>query len=287
MLANNFIEEKIPQGSSLYYSFRTTSGDKKQAIFTLFTWFKTLEDIIDIPEYQVAEKTFAWWADETCHLQSDASHPISQALAPILKQTQLPQSHLEKICTALQSNLTTVQYANQNELNLYTTSTLSSLNLFIATLLLSQAPTQQERGAIEQLSMAMQWMKIIRSLRDDCLRGHIYLPQDLLKQHQLSSTQLLSCQQTPDSLKQLITELKGVIYTQLTSLRSTPKKFRRALAPLITQALLDWKILNLTITSGCDIFEQRQSLSPVHKLLNTSASLWQIQLGILPLQRIV
>ena len=277
-MSDAILADKIPTNSSLHYSLRKVPLAKRQAVRALFTWFLTLEKLIDSSDLSIAEKSFTWWQQEL-ELGWQAKHPLNQQLAQLIAQYQLPQSTFVAILTALQDNLTVVSYADESAHRRYATSTLARLNHLVAQVLLDLPPSPQEATVLQHISYAMHWMRCVAHLHHDGQRGHVYLPSNRLADYGILPQHLLNPSLTPEGLKLYLRASLHPLKAQLMQINTLPIFSRRALNPLFVLALLNWQTHQATAKDDFRVLERKTTPSPLSKLMQSTWDSWRIILG--------
>jgi len=197
MTPDQYCQQKTAKsGSSFYYSFLFLTPEKRQAITALYTFCREADDIVDdCTDPAIAESKLDWWREEINRLYSNKpDHPVSLALSDALKSFNLHKEYFDEIIDGMQMDLHIAQYQNFNDLLLYCHRAAGVVGL-----LATEIFGYQHRDTLkfaENLGIAFQLTNIIRDVKEDALRGRIYLPMDELSQFNV----------TPDDLQQPITK---------------------------------------------------------------------------------
>ena len=191
MTPEQYCQDKTAaSGSSFYYSFLFLPADIRRAITALYAFCREVDDVVDeCSDVAVAQQKLDWWRNEINEtFNGNAHHPVAIELARLIEPYQLPQKHLQEIIDGMQMDLVQARYANIEELEKYCYHAASAVGLLAARLF------GYKDGATEQyahdLGMAFQLTNIIRDVREDAERGRVYLPQDLLTDHNVSEADL-------------------------------------------------------------------------------------------------
>lgn len=166
--------------SNFYYSFLFLPKEKRQAITALYAFCREVDDIVD--EYKnidVARTKLHWWRSEIARLyQGRAQHPVSIALTRRIPDYNWPIEHFLEIINGMEMDLSHTPYANFKELSLYCYRVASVVGLMAAEIFGYQNPSTLKYA--HNLGIALQLTNILRDVREDTLRGRIYLPLDEL-----------------------------------------------------------------------------------------------------------
>ena len=177
-------------GSSFYNSFRFLSPLKRRAITALYAFGRELDDVVDeCREEEIAYKTLAWWRQDVAKIyQGTPEHPVCQALKALLDSFNLPQEYLLEIIDGMEMDLNQHQYADFKSLSLYCYRAASVVGLL--TIEIFGYRNRRTQAYAHDLGKAFQLTNILRDVREDAMRGRIYIPQDEMKKFGVSSQDL-------------------------------------------------------------------------------------------------
>ena len=201
---NQYCQDKAAaSGSSFYYSFMFLSPPKRRAIVALYAFCREVDDIADeCTDTNVAHTKLAWWRAEVADLyRGEPHHPVSQALAPVIKQFDLPAEQLLEIIDGMEMDLTQYRYADFKSLRLYCHRVAGVVGELSAVIF-----GHTERATLRyaaDLGLAFQLTNIIRDVGEDARRNRIYLPMDEMEQFNVSAADILNARET-DNFRQLM-----------------------------------------------------------------------------------
>ncbi len=86
-------------GSSFYYSFLFLPPARRRAITALYAFCREVDDVVDeCTDAALARTKLAWWRGEVDAVFNGApQHPVGIALAPVVKEFNLPAEHFREI----------------------------------------------------------------------------------------------------------------------------------------------------------------------------------------------
>ncbi|NOY67817.1 MAG: presqualene diphosphate synthase HpnD [Gammaproteobacteria bacterium] len=204
MTPDQYCQKKTSEsGSSFYYSFLFLTHEKRQAITAVYTFCREADDIVDeCTDPNTAETKLNWWREEIQNLFSNKpSHPVTLALSDALKIFDLQKDHFDEILNGMQMDLHITQYQTFNDLLLYCHRAAGVVGL-LATEIFGYNNKDTLTFA-ENLGIAFQLTNIIRDIKEDALRGRVYLPQEDLIKFNVTEDDL-RLTSTKDSVKKLI-----------------------------------------------------------------------------------
>ena len=266
MTPEDYCQQKTSQsGSSFYYSFVILPKKQRLAITALYAYCREVDDVVDnITEPAIAQAKLDWWREELDRLyQGQPQHPVTQALAHVLIDVDLPKEQLVEILDGMAMDLEQNRYDSFKELSLYCYRVASVVGL-LAAQIFGYKDHQTQKYA-RDLGMAFQLTNIIRDVREDAERNRIYLPQKMLEEFDVTESDILQLKQTPE-LSQLLAELtlQARHYYQK-ALNHLPKKDRYSQRAGLMMSAIYQSILDEVEQDGFCVMQRRISLPPARK----------------------
>ncbi len=267
MTPDEYCQDKAASsGSSFYYSFRFLPADKRRAITTLYAFCREVDDVVDeCTDATVARTSLNWWRKEVAEIyHGKPQHPVAQALAPIVRQFNLAQEHLEEIIDGMEMDLDHPRYADFRTLQLYCYRVASVVGLLAAEIF-----GYRDRHTLKyahDLGIAFQLTNIIRDVGEDARRGRIYLPMDEMQQFEVTAADILNGRETENfhKLMQFQIERAQRFYRQ--AFDQLPAQDRKAQRTGLIMAAIYRATLDEVEASGCHVLKERVSLTPTYKL---------------------
>lgn len=252
-------------GSSFYYSFLFLPPDQRLAITALYAFCREADDIVDeCQDSAVAERKIEWWREELERLyQGNPQHPVARALEKPLQQYNLPHEYFREILDGMSMDISQHQYESFRDLSLYCHRVAGVVGLLSAEIF-----GYQNRDTLkyaENLGTAFQLTNIIRDVKEDILRGRIYLPMDEMQQFGVSIDDLHQ-PRTRDNVKQLLQFQKDRAeeYYQR-AFKLLPEVDRFAQRSGIIMASIYRTLLDEIERDQFQVLEHRISLTPLRK----------------------
>lgn len=269
-------------GNCSYYSMQVAPATHRAALITLHAFFKEIHDIVyECQDFGIARLKFEWWKNEIQQtFQSNAQHPVTQALSELIQRYGLVEAYFIDYIDGYASNLTQNHYENFQQVEHYCKHTGG-----IASLLCTQVLGYQQESTLqyaERLGIALQLMDFIFNLRRDLLKGLVYIPQDELRQFKVTEEQLFE-QQYSDELIALLayqaTRVRTILHNTFKMLSKEDRP--RQLASIV-RARLGLETLKEIEKEGYRLFSHRTRLTPLRKLWLSWLTRWQANAGKMP-----
>jgi phytoene synthase len=185
-------------GSNFYYSFLFLPRRKRQAIYALYAFCRTVDDAVDQGGVAPTEqrRILAEWRQEVARAyEGRPTQPIAAHLAEVVRAFPVPRQHLETILDGVELDIDKRRYATFEELFEYCYRVASAVGL--ACIEIFGYTDRRARDYAVNLGVALQLTNILRDLRTDGERGRIYLPQDELRRFGYTEDDLLRGRYTP------------------------------------------------------------------------------------------
>lgn len=264
---NQYCQDKAAaSGSSFYYSFMFLPPPKRRAIVALYAFCREVDDIADeCTDTNVAHTKLAWWRAEVADLyRGEPHHPVSQALAPVIKQFDLPAEQLLEIIDGMEMDLTQHRYADFKSLRLYCHRVAGVVGELSAVIF-----GHSERATLRyaaDLGLAFQLTNIIRDVGEDARRNRIYLPMDELEQFNVSASDILNARETDNFRRLMEFQYQRAQHFYEQAFAALPHADRKAQRTGLVMAGIYRALLEEIRSEGFKVLTQRTALTPLRKL---------------------
>lgn len=135
---------------------------------------------------------------------AEPASPLVQALRDLSRRRGFSLGHAHSLLEGVRGDLGTVAMENDGQLLTYSWQVASTVGLMVSRLLGVEDPAAEGHAA--DLGLAMQLTNIVRDVREDALRGRVYLPRTRLAAHGLSADDVLQGRQR-DGVRAVCLEL--------------------------------------------------------------------------------
>jgi phytoene synthase len=171
--------------STFSLACRLLPPERRRATYALYGVFRTLDDLVDESDAGALGRAEAlaslrrWraWFDRPESAPPD--HPVIPAFRDTTARFGIPLRYFVELTDGLEADVANRRYADFPELALYCYRVAATVGLAMCSVL-GVISDQAAHHAVE-LGVAMQLTNIIRDVREDALRGRVYLPLDELR----------------------------------------------------------------------------------------------------------
>ncbi len=267
MMPDEYCQQKAAEsGSSFYYSFLFLPAEKRRAITALYAFCREVDDVVDeCADAQLAGTKLAWWRTEVAAIyEGKPRHPVSTALAPVVRDYDLPQQRLQEIIDGMEMDLQQTRYLDFKALQLYCYRVAAVVGLMAAEIFGYRDARTREYA--HDLGLAFQLTNIIRDVGEDARRGRIYLPIDELQRFGVTAADILAARYSDDfrRLMEFQIERAEGYYTQ--AMAVLPKADRKSQRAGLVMAAIYRTLLREIKRDGAHVLNQRIALTPLRKL---------------------
>ena len=168
-------------GSSFYWGMRLLPTRRRAAMFAIYAFCRAVDDIVDEPG-AIAEKKMAlaeWRAEVDRIFFGIPVTPIGRQLQLAHRRYQLAREDFLAIIDGMEMDLDMPICApSLHILELYCDRVAGAVGLLSVRVF--GAPSQPAKLVSHHLGRALQLTNILRDLREDSMRGRLYLPKEYL-----------------------------------------------------------------------------------------------------------
>jgi phytoene synthase len=193
-------------GRTFHFAARFLSPKLRQDVVTLYAFFRTLDDLVDIPseghrieDIRIELKAWKNWFQENrfpCSIPAPRE-PLGSRLAAVLSEHSVPTAIFLDFLEGMILDLEPQELRDFSELYRYCYRVAGTVGLAMTHIM--GVNSAQALAAAENLGIGMQLTNILRDVGGDLAVGRIYLPQDDLARFDCS----------PAHLSRLIEEQRG------------------------------------------------------------------------------
>jgi len=179
------------EARNFYYSFLALPRDRFRAMCALYAFMRVTDDLADsTTEVESRRAALETWG-EAVRLALGGErqdHAALPALADAVRRYRVPRQYLEEVITGVRMDLERGTYQTFDELAGYCYHVAGAVGL--ACIHIWGFHDQRALQAAVDCGLAFQLTNILRDVREDALRGRLYLPLEDLAQFGLAARDL-------------------------------------------------------------------------------------------------
>jgi len=177
-------------GSSFYYAFRVLPRRKREVIYALYSFCRTVDDCVDDERGEGETGLDFWVAEIDRCFAGRPQTDLGTDLARAIERFPIPRSCFEQIIAGCRMDLAITRYRSFEDLRGYCSKVASAVGL--ASIEVFGYTHPQTREYAVELGLALQLTNILRDVPHDARRGRLYLPLEDLKRFGVSEEELMN-----------------------------------------------------------------------------------------------
>lgn len=257
----------ISAGSSFLWAMRLMSNAKREAMFAVYAYCRTIDDIADgeAPAAEKIKQLGAWRGEIDSLFNGNPNHAITRALAGPVRTYGLAKEDFIALLDGMEMDATNRMVApSMEELELYCARVAGAVGLLSVRIF--GVPDPEGRTLALTLGQALQFTNLLRDLSEDATLGRLYLPRELLDTHGITET-------TPDAvlkhpaLPKVCDDIAAMARQSFDdAARALARSPRRAVRPARVMMKVYQRLLERLVQRGWTRIEERIRLSSFEKL---------------------
>jgi len=174
-------------GSNFYYAFLTLPRPRREALYAVYAFCRTVDDIADLggaggADPPAQRRELRRWREEVARCydaRAIPEHPIAVRLQAAVRAYTIPRAALEAIVDGVEMDLDRVTYETADDLYPYCYRVASAVGLACIEIFGYTDPRARQYAV--DLGTALQLTNIIRDVGADARAGRVYVPQAVLR----------------------------------------------------------------------------------------------------------
>jgi phytoene synthase len=180
--------------SNFYYAFLTLPRPRRDALYAVYAFCRTVDDIADLGGDPVTRRAeLGRWREDVARCFEPGptpGHPIARQLAAAVRAYPIPRTALEAIIEGCEMDLARVRFETAEDLYPYCYRVASAVGLCCIEIFGYTDPRAREYAV--HLGTALQLTNILRDVGADARDGRVYLPQHDLRTFGVSEADLVA-----------------------------------------------------------------------------------------------
>ena len=256
-------------GSNFVRTFYLLERKKRHALEAFYAFCRVVDDIVDeSADVTKAREGLQHWRDEIGRLfEGKTEERIGLALFPAIQKYKIPREYFDEILTGCETDLTQRRYETFEALEAYCYRVASCVGL-VSLHIFGLELTPQTKAAGIALGKALQLTNILREISSDLRLDRIYLPQDELREYDITENNLKNSNlKNENMLEFLYHQINRAqhFYALAWNGFPTDKKSQRRLLAARLMGKLYQKILSKIARDPLRTFHQKVRLNGLEK----------------------
>lgn len=258
-----------------FLSLLLAPAEKRPALLALYAFNLEIARIPEaVSEPMMGMIRLQWWREvlEGLDAGETRGHHVAVALAEARRHIDMPLSALTALVDMRERELDEEPFEDMAALEAYLAATSGQPMLLAATVLGGAAAAESHRSAIEHAGIAFGLTGMLRALPAKAAQGHVMLPVDLMRRHDLDPHGVLRGRMS-DALRAAMQEIGAGARAHLALARreGVPNELLPALLP----ASLCDRYLDIMLADGFDPFRDRAEVPAFRRQLRLLGRKWR------------
>lgn len=265
---------------NFFYAFAILPRARREAMYAVYAFCREADDIADEPGDVGAKRAalarFRQALEAACAGRPEG--PLFRALAEVVQRYGLSREHLLRVIDGCEMDLTTARYETFEALAEYldrVASAVGRVTMQVFGLDPGRLAAYGRAGGF-----AVQLTNILRDVKEDALRGRVYLPQEDLRRFGVAEAELTAAAPS-EALRALVrfeVERARGLYDE--ARRAISDRDRRVLLPLEAIVRIYARLLDAIEARGYDVLSARVAVPGWKKAALGLDTLARAKLGL-------
>lgn len=253
--------------SNFYYAFLVLPRPRRQALYAVYAFCRTVDDIADLGADPMAQRAaLAEWRREIarCFDGGTPAHPVARELGAAVRAYPIPRSALEAIVEGCEMDLDRRTYETAEDLYPYCYRVASAVGLCCIEIFGYTDPRAREYAV--HLGTALQLTNIMRDVGVDARMGRVYLPRADLREFGVSVDDLVAGRHGEPFVRLMARQADRARRFYRAAAAARPAADARALVPADIMGRIYHALLEEIEARGYRVLDQRVTLPARRKL---------------------
>lgn len=197
-LANSYnfcLDQMAFHSKSFFFASRFLPENQRKSVAALYAFARLVDDIVDesLEKNQIIHEELDKLKIVSSKLAKGyySYDPIFLAFGDTITKHKIPVKYVHELIEGVRMDLHSTNYRTDEQLDLYMYRVASTIGLMWTHIFLGNPP-QKTLARASDLGKAMQLTNILRDIKEDYLRGRIYLPEETRKIYNVTDDDIKS-----------------------------------------------------------------------------------------------
>lgn len=263
-------------GSSFYYGMRLLPEAKRRSIYAVYAWSRMCDDAVDDHEGEAADRKLESVRElleqSIADRYSDHASPVVHALGDSIRRFELPLRPFYGLLEGMRMDIEQTAYQTFDDLREYLTRVAGTVGELCIGIFGTRRSVAKELA--NDMGVALQLTNIIRDLKEDVLRGRVYLPTNELAQFGYSVEDMHELRESPAFYDMMAYQVQRAheYFDRAQGLFNLVESDALRSLSLLYSVYLE--LLESIERDGYHVFTHRIRVSTPRKLLLAGGALW-------------
>jgi phytoene synthase len=263
--------------SNFYYAFLALPRARREALYAVYAFCRTVDDIADLEGTDGPEAQRRQLAEWRAHLArcyepgGEPRNPIARRLAAAVRAHPIPRAALEAVIEGVEMDVDATTYETAEDLYPYCYRVASAVGLCCIEIFGYTDPATRTYAV--NLGVALQWTNILRDVGADARAGRVYLPQQDMRRFAVTAEDLREGRITEGFRKLMAHEADRAREYYRAAWDALPPADARSLVPAEIMGRIYYALLEEIEARGFRVLEERVTL-PARRKIAIAVRCW-------------
>ena len=263
-------------GQTFYYATRLLPERVREQTYVLYGFFRIADEVVDDGRNRdpAAQREELEQIRAGALGKADTDEPVVDAFADVRNESGIPEAEVNAFIDAMLTDIDTDEYETYDDLEGYMRGSAAAVGNMMVAVMDPDSPADARPHAID-LGNAFQLTNFIRDVREDIEElDRVYLPQETLRQHDVTIDQLRRGECTPGLRRAVAMELRRAEQLYRSGVAGIEHLPNDCQFPVLLAAVLYAEHHRLIRKQDFDVISSRPSLSRARKLWVVAQTWW-------------
>ncbi len=259
-------EKNITKNSktSFYYAFSFLPKEKREAIFTLYSFCRQTDDIADSKNTTyVKQKTLDFWEKELSKQFNGQTNNNFQKLWRIAERFRIPLEYFLELIKGVRMDLVNVRFESFDDLINYCYKVASIVGLMSIQIFGYQDESVKDYAV--NLGIALQLTNIMRDVGVDAEMGRVYLPLEELEKFGVKEEEILRKKESKGFYRLMEHQYQRALHFYNKATELLPHSERRNMIPSQIMKNIYYYLLNQIAKKQFNVLHHKPEIPPFIK----------------------
>jgi phytoene synthase len=164
--------------SNFLRSFRALDRERRAALTAIYAFCRVVDDAGDDPRGEPKRQVEFWQQELDAAFAGHPATEIGRALQQAVRRYGVAREDLQQVVEGVRQDVAGIRFTTQHELDDYCRKVAVAVGWACLPVFGASAAA---RPFAEQLGLALQLTNILRDLKEDAVRGRVYVPEEALR----------------------------------------------------------------------------------------------------------
>jgi len=260
--------------SSFYYAFNLLPAEQRDAMNTVYAFYRKTDDIVDegtISDDFKNEKLRKWRIELEKSLEGQSEYPLINKLSRTILHFNIPLEPFFDLIKGMEMDLQQKRYVTFNDLQNYCYNVASTIGLMCIEIFGYRHPSAKDFAI--NLGIALQLTNILRDVKKDAEKGRIYLPKEDLDKFNYKESDVINNTYNENFQKMMQYQVDRARDYFNAATACLNREDKKAMFAARAMQHIYYRMLNKIVDADYDVYHKKIRISTAKKV-GISLGVW-------------